>query len=300
MKTKIISLLPVLATMALFAGEISFVAADGGTARPQTFCNPLDLPYRFQLENPSRREAADPTLVRFNGEYWLFASKSGGYWHSSDMMHWQFVTPTGLPLEDYAPTVAVLNGRMIFTAFNTRAIFTTDDPLKGIWRKAAELKGYPDPDIFVDDDGRVFIYYGCDSNGKIRVVELDPRNEFKVINGPVTCFAADYAHHGWEVSGEDNRGNPNADGSKQMAPWLEGSWMTKHARTYYLTILSAGDSVSKRTRGRRAFTRRRIRWGRSRTRRAVHPPISRRGLSPGPGTAAWLKMLTNNFGTSPR
>ena len=96
MKTKIISLFPVLATVVLLAQEISFAADTGETGRPQTFCNPLDLPYRFQLEAPSRREAADPTLVRFNGEYWLFASKSGGYWHSSDMMHWQFVTPTGL------------------------------------------------------------------------------------------------------------------------------------------------------------------------------------------------------------
>src|SRR5262249_6403691 len=129
---KLIISLPILATIACFAVNASEVA------RPQTFCNPLDLPYRFQLETPSRREAADPTLVRFNGEYWLFASKSGGYWHSSDMMHWQFVTPTGLPLEDYAPTVAALNGRMIFTAFNTPGIFTTDDPAKGIWRKLAD------------------------------------------------------------------------------------------------------------------------------------------------------------------
>src|SRR5579862_8542681 len=96
--------------------------------RPQTFCNPLNLPYRFQLEAPSRRESADPTLVRFKGEYWLFASKSGGYWHSPDLVQWQLVTPKGLPLEDYAPTVAILNERMLFTAFNTHGIFSTDDP----------------------------------------------------------------------------------------------------------------------------------------------------------------------------
>jgi hypothetical protein len=239
MKTKILSLFPVLLAIAFFAPGTT-LAANGEIERPQTFCNPLDLPYRFQLEAPSRREAADPTLVRFNGEYWLFASKSGGYWHSSNMMHWQFVTPTGLPLEDYAPTVVVENGRMIFTAFNTQALFSTDDTLKGNWRKIADLKGYPDPDLFVDDDGRVYVYYGCDSNGKISAVELDPQNEFKVIKGPVTCFAANYAQHGWEVSGEDNRGNPNADGSKQMAPWVEGSWMTKHAGTYYLQYSAPG------------------------------------------------------------
>lgn len=43
-------------------------------SRPKTFCNPLDLPYRFGLggENPYR-EAADPTIVTHKGEFWLFA-----------------------------------------------------------------------------------------------------------------------------------------------------------------------------------------------------------------------------------
>ena len=233
----------------LFAGIVSAAAVGVGqvavraasqTDRPQTFCNPLDLAYRFQLNTPSRREAADPTLVRFKGEYWLFASKSGGYWHSSDMIQWQFVKPIGLPLEDYAPTVAVFGGRMIFTAFGTPAIFTTDDPLKGVWRKTADLKGYPDPAIFVDDDDRVYLYFGCSSNGGIQVVELDPHQEFKALRGPLDCLMADYAHHGWEVAGEENRGNPNADGSKQMAPWVEGAWMTKHAGIYYLQYSAPG------------------------------------------------------------
>jgi xylan 1,4-beta-xylosidase len=42
-----------------------------------TFCNPLDLSYRFWVEEPSRREAADPTIVWFEDRYFLFASKSG-------------------------------------------------------------------------------------------------------------------------------------------------------------------------------------------------------------------------------
>src|SRR5882724_4360237 len=220
-------------------GPIAIPAANP-PERLQTFCNPLDLPYRFQLDPPSRREAADPTVVRFNDEYWLFASKSGGYWHSSDMLHWQFVAPTGLPLEDYAPTVAVLDGRMIFTAFNSPAIFSTDDPIKGVWSKVADLKGYPDPDIFVDDDRRVYLYYGCASNGSIQVAELDSQHNFKVINGPLICLPTDYAHHGWEVAGEDNRGVPNADGSRRMAPWTEGAWMTRHAGTYYLQYSAPG------------------------------------------------------------
>src|SRR3569833_236794 len=218
------------------AAQISGYSAE----RPQTFCNPLNLPYRFQLSAPSRREAADPTLVRFKGEYWLFASKSGGYWHSTDMTHWQMVTPKGLPLEDYAPTVAVLNGKLIFTAFNTHGIFSTDDPVAGAWTKIADLAGYPDPDIFVDDDNRVYIYFGCKNNGDIEVVELDPQHDFKIIKGPTKCFSADYAHHGSEVIGENNLGVTNSNGSTDMAPWIEGAWMTKHDGVYYLQYSAPG------------------------------------------------------------
>ena len=236
MKSFTHALIASLATLCM--AQTSSYSATAG--RPQTFCNPLNLPYRFQLEAPSRRESADPTLVRFKGEYWLFASKSGGYWHSPDLVQWQLVTPKGLPLEDYAPTVAILNGRMLFTAFNTHGIFSTDDPLAGAWTKIADLPGYPDPDIFVDDDNRVYIYSGCHDNGDIQAVELDPQHEFKIIKGPVKCLSADFAHHGWEVSGENNLGNTNSNGSREMAPWIEGAWMTKHDGVYYLQYSAPG------------------------------------------------------------
>jgi hypothetical protein len=208
--------------------------------RPQTFCNPLDLDYRFMLEAPSRREAADPTLVRFKDEYWLFASKSGGYWHSPDLIHWKLIEPTGLPLEDYAPAVEVINGQLYYTAFNTRGLFTTEDPLKGVWTRAASLAGYADPDLFKDDDGRVFVYFGCSENGPIQVVELDPRNQFRVIGRPQACFPSDYAHHGFEVPGEINRGVTNRNGTTRQSPWTEGAWMTKHAGVYYLQYSAPG------------------------------------------------------------
>lgn len=53
--------------------------------RQMTFVSPLDLPYRYQpIRVPARdkhifREAADPTVVFFQGRYWLFASHSYGY-----------------------------------------------------------------------------------------------------------------------------------------------------------------------------------------------------------------------------
>src|SRR5665647_3663063 len=74
----------------------------------QTYCNPMNLSYRFCLDQPSRREAADPTMVLYKDNYYLFASKSGGYWHSRDLVNWELVTTPTLPLENYAPTAVVI------------------------------------------------------------------------------------------------------------------------------------------------------------------------------------------------
>lgn len=225
-----------MAVSAACLGWNTFSLADEAR-RPATFCNPLNLEYRFQLSSPSRREAADPTLVRYKGEYWLFPSKSGGYWRSSDLASWEFIQPTGLPLEDYAPTVEVIGGRMYFTAAGSRAVFATDDPGRGVWTRVASLHEYGDPDLFADDDGRVYIYYGCSPNGPIRVAELDPQHGFKVIKGPVTCFRGDCTRHGWEVKGDDNLSYPKGN---ENLPYIEGSWMTKHNGIYYLQYAAPG------------------------------------------------------------
>lgn len=203
-----------------------------GAEQPATYCNPLDLDYRFQLDDPSRREAADPAVVFYGGEYWLFASKSGGYWHSPDFRHWVFVEGKNLPIEDYAPAPAVINGRLYYTAFNTGKIFRADNPWAGTWTQAGDLKPYSDPDLFQDDDGKVYVYYGCSPNGGINAVELDPANGFKEIGKPVVCLMCDPLHHGWEVPGNDNTAAGNT--------WVEGAWMTKYNGKYYLQYAAPG------------------------------------------------------------
>jgi len=46
--------------------------------RPRTFAKPINIEYRFMTDLPSWREAADPVILLFGGDYYLFASKSGG------------------------------------------------------------------------------------------------------------------------------------------------------------------------------------------------------------------------------
>lgn len=38
----------------------------------KTICNPVNLSYRFSLDSPSWREAADPSMIKYKGEYYLF------------------------------------------------------------------------------------------------------------------------------------------------------------------------------------------------------------------------------------
>lgn len=203
------------------------LAADNGS-RPPTFCNPLNLPYRFE-SGPVRREAADPTMVVYKNEYWLFPSKSGGYWHSPDCLNWTYVRSTTLPIESYAPTVEVVDGRMIWTAWG-EGIWANDDPANDTaWKKVAGTNG-ADPDLFLSDEGRLFFYQGC-STGPTDGVELDVHT-LEPIGKRVWGAVPDPAHRGWETLlgiGKD--------------PWIEGSWMTEHDGTFYLQYAAPGTEV---------------------------------------------------------
>ena len=73
----------------------------------ETYCNPLDLGYRYQhMKEGERiagfREGADPTLVYFKGKYYLFVSMSAGFWYSDDLLHWDFHADPDLLIYDYA------------------------------------------------------------------------------------------------------------------------------------------------------------------------------------------------------
>ena len=58
--------------------------------KPTTFCNPLNLDYRLQPDPKlGYRAAADPVCVYFKGNYFIFASRSGGYWFSPDFVSWK-------------------------------------------------------------------------------------------------------------------------------------------------------------------------------------------------------------------
>ncbi len=201
-----------------------------------TICNPMNMSYRFCSDAPSRREAADPTMVTFNGEYYLFASKSGGYFHSTDLINWDLIATKDLSIEDYAPTVVEMKGTLYFMASKNDpplTIYKTSDPKSGKWEvaNAAFPIGMTDPDLFVDDDGRLYFYYGCSNVNPIYAVELDPKT-LNPIGKSVAVINSDKKNYGWERSGDYNEVGNN--------PWIEGAWMTKHDGKYYLQYAGPG------------------------------------------------------------
>jgi xylan 1,4-beta-xylosidase len=206
--------------------------------QPKVICNPLNLSYRFRPETnePSRREAADPTMVVFRGEYFLFASKTGGYWHSSDLVNWHLVETNQIPTEDYAPSAFVMNGAVYFMASNSKncPILKSTDPKTGNWEVVCDTfpLAVTDPAFFPDDDNRLYFYWECSNYKPIMGVELDPKT-FMPIGEPDSLIFANTAQNGWENPGDYNELN-------QQAPWLEGAWMIKYNGRYYLQYASPG------------------------------------------------------------
>jgi len=201
--------------------------------------NPMDLNYRFQYEKPAYREAADPVCEYFNGKYYLFASKSGGYWSSPDLAEWTYIPSKTIgTIENYAPTILVYDNAMYYMASGKpERIYRNVNPDKDSWELIDTQFRYPmvgdtDPAFFLDDDGRVYIYWGCSDRDPIIGVEVDPKNGFEVIGEAAVLIEHRSEKYGWEVSGSNN--DNNRDG------WNEGPCMIKHNGKYYLQYAAPG------------------------------------------------------------
>ncbi len=198
---------------------------------PQTFCNPMNLNYRFMVDAIDAREAADPVVVLFKDDYYLFASRSGGYWTSNDLRSWTLIIPTGLDVESYAPAVIAMRDSLFYIPSNNSQIYKTADPKSGVWERGPSINSYGDPAFFLDDDGRLYMCYGLSNNAPISVVELNPLT-FREIGSAVNVIFAQASIHGWERRGDDNL--------LDEQPWIEGSWMIKENNKYYLHYAAPG------------------------------------------------------------
>ncbi|MBN1694139.1 family 43 glycosylhydrolase [candidate division WOR-3 bacterium] len=201
----------------------------------QTFCNPLNLNYRFMSDAVDAREAADPVIILFKDDYYLFASRSGGYWTSENLHDWTFIVPTGLDdIEIYAPAALVMGDTVYYTASGSGQIYKTADPKSGVWTEGPSIGAYYDPALFLDDDERLYMYHGLTNttaSANIRMVELEPIT-FEEKGSQVDLVFSMASSHGWERRGDDNL--------LDEYPWIEGSWMNKINNKYYLHYAAPG------------------------------------------------------------
>jgi hypothetical protein len=203
--------------------------------KEKTFCNPLDLNYRFQFtDSTSYREAADPSVIKYSDKYILFVSHSGGYWYSDDLLGWDYLPVKSLPIEDYAPDAIVINDTVYFTASAAvrKPFYYTTDPFRDNWTAMRDTLPFAvwDPHFFLDDDGQKYLYWGCSNFLPIYGVRLN--SKMQAITEPEILIEHNPDKYGWEAPGEQNELTGNG--------WNEGAWMTKYNNRYYLQYAAPG------------------------------------------------------------
>lgn len=212
--------------------------------RYSTYCNPIDIDYSYMSHNRatnkvSYRSGADPAIVNFKGKFFMFVTRSHGYWMSEDMSNWKFIKPQSWYFNGCnAPAAVVKDGSILVYGdpSGRGAIIQTDNPELGDWKTNYAVlntpNGIQDPDLFLDDDGRMYLYEESSNKFPIRVVELDTKNYYVPIGEQKDLFNLHPEKHGWERFGQDH----NSD----IDPYIEGPWMVKHNNTYYLEYGAPG------------------------------------------------------------
>ena len=219
-----------------------FVGSLHAQYRTTTYCNPLNLDYTYPFHNShlgkSYRSGADPAVVEFRGEYYMFVTRSWGYWHSKDLLNWDFITPEKWYFEGCnAPAAHNYKDSVLYVCGNpsgAMSILYTDNPKRGDWKAVTSvLHDLQDPALFIDDDERAYMYWGSSNRWPIRGKELDMKNKFlPIAKKPDSLLFLRPDIHGWERFGENH--------TSDIKPFIEGAWMTKHNGKYYLQYAAPG------------------------------------------------------------
>lgn len=228
------------------------LAAPASQAQQKTYCNPINLDYGYLpipnfAEWGKHRATADPVIVTYKGDYYLFSTNQWGYWWSSDLYNWNFVSRKFLKPwhkvydELCAPAVWVMGDTMlVFGSTYTKdfPIWMSTDPKGNQWKEAVdsfEIGGW-DPAFFVDDDGKLYMYNGSSNRYPLYGIEIN-RSTLQPIGTRKEAYLLEPERYGWQRFGEylDNT---------FLDPFIEGAWMTKHNKKYYLQYGAPGTEFS--------------------------------------------------------
>ncbi|HEY9184543.1 MAG TPA: family 43 glycosylhydrolase [Salegentibacter sp.] len=210
---------------------------------PETYINPLDIDYTYMVYNSSNnisyRSGADPAVIEFRGEYYMFVTRSFGYWHSTDLINWEFIKPKQWYFEgSNAPTAFNYKDSLVYFAGDPAgygSILYSDDPKSGEWTPTASIStNIQDSELFIDEDGKTYLYWGSSNVHPLKVKMLDKDDRFLETGVEKELINLVEEEHGWERFGENNFHPTLKEG------YMEGASMTKHNGKYYLQYAAPG------------------------------------------------------------
>ena len=222
------------------------------SAQQRTYCNPMNIDYGYTpIPNFSEwgrhRATADPVITLYKGDYYLFSTNQWGYWWSSDLYNWTFISKSFLKphhkvYDDLcAPAVFVLGDTLLVfgsTQEKNFPLWMSTNPKANEWKEAVEPfeVGAWDPAFFLDDDGRLYLYWGSSNVYPVYGIEID-RKTFKPIGDRKEMIKLNDEQYGWQRFGEylDNT---------FLDPFIEGAWMNKYNGKYYLQYGAPGTEFS--------------------------------------------------------
>ncbi len=221
-------------------------------AQQKTYCNPINIDYGYTpIPNFSEwgrhRATADPVIVNYKGDYYLFSTNQWGYWWSSDMLNWKFISKKFLRPwnkvydELCAPAVGIIGDTMLVfgsTYSSNFTIWMSTNPKANEWKPLVDsfaIGGW-DPSFFTDDDGRLYMYNGSSNRYPMYGVELD-RKTMQPKTTRKEMYLLEAWRYGWQRFGEYMD-------DTFLDPFIEGSHMTKHNGKYYLQYGSPGTEFS--------------------------------------------------------
>lgn len=222
--------------------------------KQSTYCNPMNIDYGYtpipnfsDAQGGRHRATADPVIVNYKGDYYLFSTNQWGYWWSNDLLSWNFISKKFLRPwnEGYdelcAPAVGIIGDTMIvFGSTYTRqfTIWMSTNPKANEWKPLVDsfdIGGW-DPAFFTDDDGRLYMYNGSSNRYPMYGVELN-RKTMQPIGTRREMYLIEPWRYGWQRFGE------NLDDTF-LDPFAEGAWMTKHNGKYYFQYGAPGTEFS--------------------------------------------------------
>ena len=235
-------------------------------------CNPIMMEYKYQFLDERgkkciNREAADPSLILFKGKYYLFPSMTTGFLTSDNLTDWEFHPLKGMPTYDYAPDVRVIGEYIYFSASKRNDncnYYRTKDPINGEFEEIKGTFPFWDPNLFVDDDGKIYFFWGCSNVTPIYGVELNPE-DMTPKGEPIALFGGRDKEHGFERTGENHVPPKTPEQIEAMVqgyasqmpdiseeqlkmirgymsndPYIEGAWLDKHNGIYYMQYACPG------------------------------------------------------------